>query len=1005
MSEYDVTIERKEEAKLYFNLCDHRGRPTRAKGSFRMTQFPQLALKMQQGDTQHSDREPPYATREQVDFSGGRGWDDFEREKTRFYDSYRAQTWHEGLVLLGPEETYAEGIRPYHEQYWWNDNEDANDDIVRINLEDDPEYYSIAFTPTANFTPKYVQIAFGLDCNVGWWELSASIYSDNAGEPNASLFTTGALTPDAYDHIETFEFISPVQLNNGTKYHLVIRNEDPSLSATEGYYVAGSASVSTKDVFESDQAVTWSGGTYGIFFRLLPDDKDFDMFSFEHLGAFYVALSFRDGSNPEIYRNGERGQATSGTSTTIVDSGAAWTVNALTDQIVLLYAGQGSDVDKPWRIITSNTGTAITVPAWDETPDETTKYVVMKTNVFTEVTGHGMTGKITDVFSFGNVVYFCRGDFFDIFHMYDDTFAIEEGNRGTFMISAPCSTDDSTKIYLARASYPPTMYTATPEFADDGWTLQNLIFTEDVVVGDASGEANDASWADVGVPILNVQDNSPRIDGSWSRAIQAAAGNVGAGQTITVINGGRYRIEGWIYNYGANDVKIEFDGSEVGAVTTQDTWVFVYGYEIATGAAVTLEILAKGGAANFNFDAIKVIRVDQPLPSGHNRITNLVVAGSPKRLYIMTDAGILKEDEGSFVDVMPGEFKNVKDYRNGRVAIDKGDYIYASFLNNVVKFYNEEISIIGPNIDLGLKENMRGEIGDMISYGDWLLVAIDGGDDNISSILLYNGLGWHEYYRAPAAGFRITDLHIQSMPENHIDRLWFNEGGDIVMLPIDMQPLMNSDFRYTFAGWIDQATIFGSMGEVEKFFQSIKVTSDQNSSDKYITVKPRDVEGYSCGSSVPAGESWESLWGTLTESPMDENSIEEFWSMATFTLRRLQVHIGLHNTRPTYTPDLRSIVVDFLEHIPVGWSYTFRLVTADSRRSLTGERANDAIEDDIATLLGYCNSAEPIRIQTPFSYADDFQAKLISLTDLEPIGHLRGSDRERTMFVMTVVDA
>ena len=78
MDRYDIEIEKKGESKLKFNLCDAQGMTTRIRGAFRMSQFPQLSLKMQQGDTYYSDREPPYASTEQRDFSGGRGWDKLE---------------------------------------------------------------------------------------------------------------------------------------------------------------------------------------------------------------------------------------------------------------------------------------------------------------------------------------------------------------------------------------------------------------------------------------------------------------------------------------------------------------------------------------------------------------------------------------------------------------------------------------------------------------------------------------------------------------------------------------------------------------------------------------------------------------------------------------------------------------------------------------------------------------------------------------------------------------
>jgi len=798
MADYDVSIEKKTEDKLFFNLSDGRGRATRVGGSFRMSQFPKLSIKMQQGDTYYSDREPPYASIEQRDFSGGRGWDKLERDRSRFYDSYRTQTWLDGVLMLGPRETYVSGIRDNEVNYWWDDNEDADDDMHRLTIEGE-RYVSHAFTPSTNITPDHVYLALGLDYANTIWVVVASIYSDDgAGKPDVELFTTESKKPTAYEMIHRFPFVTPIQLNAATKYHLVIQNSKkiPLSYASEGYYVMTSDDTAGGTTFYSDDLVTWTALDKGVFFRLTEDDDDFELFPFEHLGALYMAVSYKDGTDPKVFMNGERGTTTSSTSTVLTDSGAAWTVDALIGSILVLYSGLGADAKKNWRMITDNDGTTITVsPAFDVTPDETTKYVVVQSDIYTEVTGHGMTGRITDTTSYGNVVYFARGDFSSIFHMYDDTFAIEPGNHGTFIEAAPSSATGETLIYLARASFPPDVSSATPEYADDGVSINALDFEGAMFVGDASMGLDDGSWADYNGPATNARSAAVSYDGSWSRYIVGAAADRGATQTLAdYVVGGHYHVEAWIYNTGANEGALQFDGTELDSTGTNDAWVYVHGYKVCSSASPTIRFITKGGANSFYFDAVKVTRIATPLPAGHNRITGLVISGEPRRLYILTDAGVLRENYEYLRDVSPGEFITARDTRNGSAQAKTGSDIYLSFLDQVCKYSDEKISIIGPNLEEGLPAERRGEIASMIMYGEWLLVAIDGGIDNTSSILLYNKLGWHEYYRAPAAGMRITKMFIQPMPEDKMDRLWFNEGGDIVWVGIDFSPSTNENY-------------------------------------------------------------------------------------------------------------------------------------------------------------------------------------------------------------------
>jgi hypothetical protein len=347
----------------------------------------------------------------------------------------------------------------------------------------------------------------------------------------------------------------------------------------------------------------------------------------------------------------------------------------------------------------------------------------------------------------------------------------------------------------------------------------------------------------------------------------------------------------------------------------------------------------------------------------------------------------------------------VRDSRNGQAALAKEQYIYFTFLDQVVRYYDEEISILGPNLDEGLPAERRGEVKDLIAYGEWLLCAVDGGEDNYSSILLHNGVGWHEYYRAPAAGLRITGLWLQSIPGTYVDRLWFNEGADIAWLGIDLTPESNDNFRYTFSSWVDQATIYGTLGDADKFFQAIRVTARSLAGGYYLSTAPRTIIGYHPLGQPPAGEGYDFLWGTFTTSPSDEIRAVEFWGLYKYVSERLQVHIGLHTANPLSTPDLRSIVVDYIEHVPVSWAYTMRLLTQDDRRALTGERAADAIEGDIATLMEWVNAADPVRLWTPFSFANGIPVKLTSMTDIEPVGYQRREDREKVKFILTCVDA
>lgn len=94
-------------------------------------------------------------------------------------------------------------------------------------------------------------------------------------------------------------------------------------------------------------------------------------YSADNILKAYVGTSYEDSIG---IKKQTSGTATGGTTTTITDTGKAWTVDALAGKAIVLTAGVGGgDVRK----IVSNTATEITVDeAFSATPDGTTTYAV-----------------------------------------------------------------------------------------------------------------------------------------------------------------------------------------------------------------------------------------------------------------------------------------------------------------------------------------------------------------------------------------------------------------------------------------------------------------------------------------------------------------------------------------------------------------------------------------------------------------------------------------------------
>ena len=167
------------------------------------------------------------------------------------------------------------------------------------------------------------------------------------------------------------------------------------------------------------------------------------------------------------------------------------------------------------------------------------------------------------------------------------------------------------------------------------------------------------------------------------------------------------------------------------------------------------------------------------------RINGLAVAGdSYPTLYVLKEGSIYKVENDIPQELRVSEFQTVRDPINGYASLVKGSYLYFNHGAGVERYYRNTLESVGPNLDAGLPHDRAGYICQMINYKGMLVMCVDGGADNYSSIVVYSGSGYCEMWRGPAVGMRILNGWVQPMPGNNVDRLWFNCQGNLLWLPI-----------------------------------------------------------------------------------------------------------------------------------------------------------------------------------------------------------------------------
>jgi len=205
-----------------------------------------------------------------------------------------------------------------------------------------------------------------------------------------------------------------------------------------------------------------------------------------------------------------------------------------------------------------------------------------------------------------------------------------------------------------------------------------------------------------------------------------------------------------------------------------------------------------------------------------------------------------------------------------------------------------------------------------------LIGAYDGGDSNYSSILAWNGEGWHELFRAPWKGARILSLKTQSIEGNAVDRLWFGCGSDVMCIPISENPEQHSEETYNFYpfiwyGEIETSWIYYNIREMEKYFDAVKGVLDDTSGGGYTSMTIRYK--------IDTDTSWTKL-GAFYASP---SSTLDFSADNDLTAQKMKLRFEWCN----YSNNITGILLGWVLNLALSldqkyvWRIRFRIMDND----------------------------------------------------------------------------
>jgi len=448
---------------------------------------PRTALKTSTGNTKWSDLEPPWTAIAQESWGNGRGQED-EDDPERFYDSRRANTMFDH-IMLSPLETYATGIRSALQHL------PGSVEWVSM-LEGGKKYVAALLEPAVNVT---VTQAYLLVRRRGTplAALTVQLCANSAESTPYTVLKTSTITTTDIPDTEA-EFyrvaISSQALVGGSKYWIKVYCAS---SDDNNYWQIGCKDETGTDL-ESSDGTEWSACTTQLYYRVLAADSlPARVKFFQYKQQMFMVRSGESGA-PTLWINGDWGAADANTGAlgTLVDASKNWATDEWIGCIVIITSGVGSNETTNWRTITANTNTTLTVDSvWKIEHTTATNYIIVNSNKWTEITGHGISAPVTDVLVVNENIYFAQGDAVNIrrinFYNNSGAWAPQYADDGTNKAEKLCAVYDATDgLVVWKSNTLDATSLKSVAVAPAASTWANMTFEDAIKILDDTGKVN-----------------------------------------------------------------------------------------------------------------------------------------------------------------------------------------------------------------------------------------------------------------------------------------------------------------------------------------------------------------------------------------------------------------------------------------------------------------------------------------------------------------------------------
>lgn len=331
---------------------------------------------------------------------------------------------------------------------------------------------------------------------------------------------------------------------------------------------------------------------------------------------------------------------------------------------------------------------------------------------------------------------------------------------------------------------------------------------------------------------------------------------------------------------------------------------------------------------------------------------------------------IFKEDgpysyNGTKVARIGVNFSNVPDPNNGEAVGNDGTYIWWSWGNSVERMLSSNVTdmLNWRSGYEGLPSDRIGKIVHILSVIGWMFFVVDGGSDNYSSIIVWNGYGWHEIFKSHETGQRIRD--ITWIPcQGGRPQLWFSLNGDLMYIEYPKNtsdPTRDTAVAYDREGVFITSTVDNGSIETYKIYDILRIFGKNNE----LTTSNIDVD-YQVNEDVGT-TNWTTL--SFTKAKTIEVQIGE--------ANQIRLRFRLIPTSPTTPPVISAWAISGREIPLAKFQYVGSYVAGTEMDTKTGE-SDDSSDTKYSWLIEAAVQQTPLTLRT-LNTSSDSKVVTVSL--------------------------